>query len=336
LSFTVTSSGATFPADGIRLSLDGSDVSSSLVITGSASTKSVVYPTVQLNAIHTAILTVTNSLGHGISVTNQFDTFSQDNYMVEAEDFDHDGGQYVDPWTPDAYNGFGATTNIDFQHKTEGGELFPYRTDGVPESSVTNYTVEARQRFVSVGESDYQLDWFGASDWANYTRAYPAGNFFVYARSAGSGPFSMYLDQVVSGAGTTNQVTKRLGTWAAVGQNRQTYTWVTLTDGGLTTPVAVNLGGVSTLRITTTTGLCYPNYFMLVPSSGITLTAARSGGNIVLSFPTLPGLTYRVLWRDDLTSGTWNLLTSVPGDGTVKSTSDPLIGPKRFYKVVAP
>ena len=111
---------------------------------------------------------------------------------------------------------------------------------------------------------------------------------------------------------------------------------MTLTDGGLTTPVAVNLGGVSTLRITTTTGLCYPNYFMLVPSSGITLTAARSGGNIVLSFPTLVGVTYRVLWRDDLTSGTWNLLTSVPGDGTVKSTSDPLIGPKRFYKVVAP
>src|SRR6266566_968532 len=335
-SFNVTSAGATFPANGIRLSLDGGDVSSSLVISGSASTKSVVYPALQPNAIHTAIITVTNSLGHGISVTNQFDTFSQDNYMVEAEDFDYDGGQYFSPWRPDAYNGFGATTNIDFQHVTEGGEQFPYRTDGIPESLVQNYTVEARQRFAIVGENDYQLDWFGASDWANYTRAYPAGNFFVYARSAGSGPFSMYLDQVVSGGGTTNQVTRRLGTWGAVGQNNHTYAWVPLTDSGLTTPVAVNLGGVSTLRITTTTGLCYPNYFMLVPSSGITLTAARSGGNIVLSFPTLPGLTYRVLWRDDLTSGTWNLLTSVPGDGTVKSTSDPATGPKRFYKVVAP
>ncbi len=336
LSFTVTSAGATFPADGIRLCLDGSDVSSSLIITGSASTKSVVYPTVQLNAIHTAIITVTNSLGHGISVTNQFDTFSQDNYMVETEDFDYDGGQYFSPWTPDAYNGFGATTNIDFQHQTEGGEMFPYRTDGIPESLVQNYLVEARERFVTVGGNDYQLDWFGASDWANYTRSYPTGSFNVYVRSAGLGLFSMYLDQVVSGAGTINQVTKRLGTWSAVGQNNHTYAWVPLTDSGLTTPVAVNLGGVSTLRITTTTGLCYPNYFMLIPSSGITLTAARSGGNIVLSFPTLVGVTYRVLWRDDLTSGTWNLLTSVPGDGTVKSRSDPATGPKRFYKVVAP
>src|SRR5260370_41790856 len=73
----------------------------------------------------------------------------------------------------------------------------------------------------------------------------------------------MYLDQVVSGAGTSNQVTRRLGTWSAVGQNRQFYAWVPLTDGGLTAPVVVNLSGDSTLRITTTTGLCYPNYFML-------------------------------------------------------------------------
>ena len=31
------------------------------------------------NAIHTAIIAVTNTLGHGIRVTNQFDTFSEDN-----------------------------------------------------------------------------------------------------------------------------------------------------------------------------------------------------------------------------------------------------------------
>ena len=76
LSFTVTTSGATFPANSIKLNLDGSDASAGLVITGSASSNNVVYP-LQLNAVHTAIITVTNSLGHGISVTNQFDTFNQ-------------------------------------------------------------------------------------------------------------------------------------------------------------------------------------------------------------------------------------------------------------------
>ena len=102
LSFTVTTLGATFPANGIQVNLDGNDVSSGLVITGSASAKNVVYPTLQLNAMHTAIITVTNSLGHGIGVTNQFDTFNQTNYMFEAEDFDYNGGQFVSAsdWYP--------------------------------------------------------------------------------------------------------------------------------------------------------------------------------------------------------------------------------------------
>jgi hypothetical protein len=339
LSFTITTTGATFPPGGIKVNLDGIDVSSSLVITGSASSNNAVYPGLLPNAIHTAIITVTNSLGHGIRVTNNFDTFSQDNYMVEAEDFDYDGGQYVAPWFPDAYLGLGATTNIDFQHITEGGEQFPYlRTAGIPESLVQNYAIEARQKFIDVGESDYELDWFGASDWANYTRAYPAGNFYAYVRSSGGlgSSYSIYLDQVISGAGTTNQVTKRLGTWGAVGGGRQTYAWVPLTDDGLVAPIVVKLSGVSTLRVSTTTGLCYPNYFMLVSASGITLSAARSGSNVNISFPTQAGVAYRVFYRNDLNAGSWTVLTTVLGDGTVKSVSDPSTAAKRFYKVVAP
>jgi len=46
----------------------------------------VLYPGLLANAKHTAVVTITNSLGHGISLTNSFDTFSQTNYMVEAED----------------------------------------------------------------------------------------------------------------------------------------------------------------------------------------------------------------------------------------------------------
>jgi len=279
---------------------------------------------------------VTNSLNHGIRVTNQFDTFSQNNYMVETEDFDYDGGQYVADWHPDDYFGFGAATNIDFQHISEGGEQFPYRTDGIPESLVQNYTIEARQRFVDVGENDYQLDWFGASDWANYTRSYPSGSFYVFARSSGIGAFAMDLDRVVSGAGTTNQVTQRLGHWGAAGRGARTYAWIALTDDGLAAPAVVKLGGVSTLRLTTTTGLCYPNYFMLVPASGINLSASRSGNNIIISFPTQAGVTYRVFYRDDLSAGNWNLLTTVLGDGTVKLAADPSTGTRRFYKVTAP
>jgi hypothetical protein len=343
LSFTVTSAGATFPANSIKVNLDGLDVTASLAITGSASAKNVVYP-VQLNAPHTAIITVTNSLGHGIRVTNQFDTFSQTNYMVEAEDFDYGGGQYISAgdWYPDAYGACclfaDSITNIDFQHSTEGGELFPYRNTGIPQSLAQNLAVEARQKFIDVNGVDYQLDWFGIGDWANYTGVYPTGNFYVYIRSAGLPgiSYSMYLDQVVSGAGTTSQVTKRLGNWGALGRGQQTYVWVPLTDAGLVAPVIVKLGGTNTLRISTTTGLCYPNYFMLVPASGITLSAAGSGSNVSISFPTQAGATYRVFYRANLTAGNWILLTTVLGDGTVKSVSDPLTGSQRFYKMTSP
>ena len=138
--------GATFPANGIKLILDGNDVSSDLVITGPASTKNVVYPSLQPNAKHMAIITVTNSLGHGIAVTNQFDTFSQNNYMFEAEDYDYDGGQFVsaNDWYPDAYAPFASVTNVDFQHTYISGEptdgsQYQYRINGIPQNSPYDY-----------------------------------------------------------------------------------------------------------------------------------------------------------------------------------------------------
>jgi hypothetical protein len=333
-SFTVTAFGSSFPASGIQLTLDGNDVSSNLVITGSASTKNVVYPTLLPNAIHVAILALTNSLGHGIAVTNRFDTFSEDNYMVEVEDFDYDGGQHLEYVQPDSYFGFGATTNIDFQHTTLADEQFFYRIDGIPEDVLGQHDW-LRSNFVYWGGIDHVLTFFAASDWANYTHEYPAGNFYVYIRSSGDHAFSMYLDQVVSGAGTVNQVTKRLGHFGGFGKDYITYDWVPLTDDGLAAPAVLKLDGLSTLRLTTD-GNCNPNYFMLVPATGITLTARPAAGNTLLSFTSRAGVAYRVFYRTDLTAGNWTLLTTVAGNGAVSTVSDPVTGTARFYKVTAP
>jgi len=332
LSFTVTSSGATIPASGIDINLDGVDVSSNLTITGTASTKSVVYPSLQDNAPHLAIITVTNSLGHGIVLSNVFDTFTQSNYMVEAEDFDYNGGQFVTPWTPDAYATFGAVTNIDFQHTPFAGQAFTYRSDGIPEDKTADFP---RQAFVDTLGVDYDLTWFGNGDWANYTRVYPSGSYYVYGRFSGLGGYSMELDMVTSGAGTTNQLIKRLGRWGTVGRSYSTYDWVPLRDDTLSVPAVVKLGGQETLRIATT-GNTNPNYFMLVPVTGISLSASRSNGSNILSFPTQVGVTYRVFYSNNLGSGGWTLLTSVQGDGTKKSITDASNASARFYKVVAP
>jgi hypothetical protein len=336
LSFTVTTVGATFPANGITVNLDGNDVSANLSITGSTSVKNVVYPALLPNAIHVAIIAATNSLGHGIRVTNRFDTFNEANYMVEAEDFDYDGGHYIDPPSPDAYSGLGATTNIDFQHTTlqDQTPFGAYRLDGIPEDKLGTHDYLRQAFFFG---TDYVLTYFAGGDWANYTRIYPSGSYYVYGRfSGGTGvQFSMYLDQVVSGAGTTTQVTKRLGQWSAVGKDYVTFDWVPLTDNGLVAPVAIKLNGLSTLRITTA-GNCNPNYFMLVPAAAISLTASRSGNNIVIAFPTQTGATYRVFYRTDLATGDWVLLTSVLGNGSVKTATDTATAARRFYKVVSP
>jgi len=37
-----------------------------------------------------------------------------------------------------------------------------------------------------------------------------------------------------------------------------------------------------------------------------------------------------------LTSGTWSFLSTVLGDGTVRSVSDPVTGNARYYKVTSP
>lgn len=331
LSFTVTSSGATFPANSIKVNLDGSDVSSLLNITGTASTKNVVFPNLQPNAIHTVLITATNSLGHGISVSNRVDTFNEQNYMVEAEDFDYGSGQYVTDWQPDAYAFLDGTPGIDFAHTPNVGEPNGYNRIGIPQELATDYR---RAAFVNVGGFDYHLAFFATTDWANYTRAYPSGSFYVYGRFAGSGDCSMYLDQVTSGAGTSNQVTKRLGHFEAIAHGYQTHDWVPLTDDGLAAPVVVKLGGVSTLRLSS--GTFNPNFFMFVPAGGISLKATRTGSNTLVSFPTQPGVVYRVFYRTDLTTGNWTLLTSVLGDGTVKSASDSSSDRQRFYKVVSP
>jgi hypothetical protein len=336
-SFTVATLGATFPANGIRVTLDGFDVSSDLVITGPSSNETVVYPTLLLNAMHTAIISATNSLGHGILVTNQFDTFSQGNYMVEASDFDYNGGEYIpaNQWYPNAYQNLVAVTNIDFQHTTIAGDenLYVYRPDGIPQEQGHDYLTT---NFVNSGGIEWDLADFGPGDWANYTGDYPAGNFYVYGRTAGLGAYSMYLEQVVSGAGTTNQAVRKLGDWNFVGINNTTYAWVPLTDDGLVAPVVVSLGGAETLRITTTTGDCYPNYFMLVPATGIKLSASKQGANASISFPTQSGVVYRVFSRDALVSGNWGLQTNVLGTGNVESVSVAAGSSAQFYMVTAP
>jgi hypothetical protein len=65
--------------------------------------------------------------------------------------------------------------------------------------------------------------------------------------------------------------------------------------------------------------------------TGLIFTAGTFSG----SFQTQAGFNYVVRYKDDLNAATWQVLTTIPGDGSVKSFTDP--GPastQRFYSLL--
>jgi hypothetical protein len=171
----------------------------------------------------------------------------------------------------------------------------------------------------------------------NYTRTFPTGNYYVYARLAGVTAGQHYtneLDKVTGGWGTDTQTTQPMGDFEGLGGGAQIWQWVLLTSNGQ--PAVVSLSGTNTLRVTTLSGGNNADFYMLVssPASPVKLTASLNGSNIRLSFPTQSGYTYTLQYKDALGGGTWMQVgTPVAGNGSVQTVSDGPLGTKRFYRL---
>ena len=75
LSFNVNSpSGFTINNNAIHLTVNGSDVSGALVISGSASSKNVSWSGLQSNQTYTASISVTDSAGLSVNANTYFET----------------------------------------------------------------------------------------------------------------------------------------------------------------------------------------------------------------------------------------------------------------------
>ena len=73
------------------------DVSSHLNITGAGSGNvSVAYTNLVLNQNYVGQINLTNQAGAAVSAPVRFDTFSSSYFTWEAEDFDFNGGQFID------------------------------------------------------------------------------------------------------------------------------------------------------------------------------------------------------------------------------------------------
>jgi beta-glucanase (GH16 family) len=339
-TFTVSSVTA-LSANAVTVLLNGLDVSSQLVFGGSSNVLNVTLPGIAPNAIYNMAVTVNNSSGS--TTTNlTFDTFSQADYTIEAEDFDFSSGQFID--SPqltssigaDSYFGRVGVEYVDENYVAYSGSHLFRSSDDVATEVTADYLRQvyftARQTNPAV--EDYDVGWWASGAWLNYTHTIPTNNYNLYGRLAGgSGAYSVKCEQVTSGRGTTSQTRQLLGDFSGSGLGWQTWSWVPLlTTNGQTTVVA--LGGTNTLRMTSS-GNVNANFYLLIPApTPVSLQAAMAGATPALLVSTQSGFSYFILYKNKLTDATWKVFKILTGDGTVQPVYDATGGSQRFYTVM--
>jgi hypothetical protein len=357
LSFVASSPNYGINTTNIHVTLNGVDISTNLVFTGSAASWNVSYPGLLRNQSYTAVITVTDANNQTTTATVNFTTFNPNNFTWEAEDFDFDPGsspvnpdptgkRYIDnpapTSSPAANSYFGQSSALGIDVGTIFGDTHPgtyiYRsadwisTEVTSDASRQKY-LDAQQAALDPTIADYDINWL-TNTFINYTRTFPTGSFYLYGRlSAGNGAFNLQCGQVTGGWGTTTPTAQYLGTFTGTGASFATWQWVPLVNTNTGLPVVLSLGGTNTFQMTGDFNE-NANFFMLVPvPQRVSLAASLSQGNILLSFPTQQGVNYQVEYKSALPGANWTPLTSVTGDGTTQVVRDPNNLATRFYRL---
>ena len=265
---------------------------------------------------------VTNLAGSRALYLVEFDTFNRTNFTVEAEDFNFGGGQFIDTVVLSSNPAANNYLDQDGIEDTDHNEL---STD--PTTSTHDYRLNSlvgtertgdvlRQKYVEAQANDplirdYNLTAVQVGEWLNYTRTFPTGTYQIYGRLA-SGETGTNFEaslSMVAGASNVNQTVTLLGSFKAVGHHAQQFNYVPLTDAQ-SNLVSVTLGGIQTLRLTSTLGTFNANYFMLVPAGVVVpsprLIISKAGPQVMISW-TGSGFT---LERSDRLTGGWTGVTN--------------------------
>jgi hypothetical protein len=235
-----------------------------LTFSGSPHFYTVSCPIVS-NAIYSVAITLTDNNGSS-SYSTTFGTFSANNYTWEAEDWDYNSAQFFDNPQVGAYAGLSGVAGVDANNTQGGGTSYRTNDTGNLGNEVTGDV--PRAQFVSTGTNDYDAGWTAAGNWANYTRHYPAGQYYVYMRGASPGgqKDAASLGVVTSGVGTSSQTVNLLGHFdVPVTGGWQNWTWVPMLDTNGNYVVVTNNGSVTTLRLNEDNGGFNANFFMFVP-----------------------------------------------------------------------
>jgi hypothetical protein len=256
--------------DNIQLLLNGEDVSAALVIEGTTTARTIAYNNLQPNTAYRAEITVADQSGRTTTQLVVFDTWNDANAVViEAEDYNYGGGDFVDPAIPGSYEGLTGAPDVDYDHDPGVTNLAGvYRTNDVV--AITAAADGQRQSFVDAGATDYQIGNFDVGNWLNYTRAIPEGTYEIYLRaSAGALPHPVELAIVQGDPSTAGQERFPIGTFTvARDPSGGTYHYLPLLDA-TGAPALLSLSGNETVRLTSLQSMAPRaarlNFLFLVP-----------------------------------------------------------------------
>ena len=276
------------PAD-VSVALNGVPAEDGVSVEGSGADWTVVISDLESNLDYELTITAVDSDGLSVTRGARFSTYSFDNFVIEAENYNFGGGLFIDnpilcdtfggeedcyfdaisvPGV-DAFDGNGADDNsdsLDIYRYSTGGADREEDFDTIPSGDLT------REEYDDTGISEYDVDLMSAGDWANYTRTFDAGSSFrIFLRASTGANQQFRLDRVVSGADTADQELELLGFFNVVGAPG--YGFTTLTDATGAADLTVAFSGEETLRLTSVDGAnnANLNYLMFVPSSVSTI-----------------------------------------------------------------
>jgi len=366
-SFYPATQGITFTAttlttnrvntNAIRLFLNGADVSAKLMISGSSSNASVTFSGLSANTIYDARIVLEDLAGRRSTNEWTFDTLTEEFLnsapvkVIEAEDYNYEGGKFQDNPPVSGLTGAGVLVNgngagyydltgvpdvdyFDVSSNPGSGAAPEYRSAdfvgtqaGSVESGAAGQENAAqndtrRQKYAARDLAEYQVRRTEGGEWMNYTRNFAAGEYHVYLRAGGRAPQPVLLSRVTSDRTKPSQTSSSLGIFQVPNTGLiVNYRFVPLTDDSGKLAV-VKLSGLETLRLTmggpqqdSTQHTMTLNYLLFVPASSVPLELQLESAASV--------------------TGPFAVNRAALVDSTRSTITVPVVGSSRFYRLRA-
>ncbi len=231
--------------------------------------------------------TMVDARGATSAVPYSFDTFSRTNVIVEIEDYNFGGGQFIglSLAPPGTYAGRVGVAEVDYHDLDTDPGASAYRPGSLAATQrswdyVRPWIVEAGGADDGLFDLDVYRVRFG--EWLQFTRSFPTGVYAVYLRAAvwNLREAELALEVVTGNSSLPNAASTALGRFKA-GATGFAYRNIPLSNAEGQT-LALSLSGRQTIRLRQLTdsseaGDVFENYLVFVPVSlAVTVESADS------------------------------------------------------------